>query len=118
MNRYILNKLKENQKNKNEENDILKTLGLFNSTKNTITLHTGRLGNQIIRNLCVSIIAQKFDLNVTYSSYDKIKELGIDLFSGSKTFEDRIKLTEENFFEILEKYIYQTILPGINFLFL
>jgi len=103
MNRYILNKLKENLKNKNEDNDKSKTLELFNSTKNTITLHAGRLGNQIIRNLCVSIIAQKFDLNVVYSSHDKIKALGIDLFSGCKTFDNKIKLTDENFFEILEK---------------
>jgi hypothetical protein len=102
MNRYLLNKLKENL-NKDEENDELKTLKLFNSTKNTITLHKGRFGNQIIRNLCISIIAQKFDLNVTYSSHDKIKALGIDLFSGCKIFDNRIKLTEQNFFEILEK---------------
>ena len=32
----------------------------------------GRLGNQIIRNLAVSIIASKFDLSVDYSSKDLI----------------------------------------------
>ena len=90
-------------------NNIFKTfenLKLFETTKYTITLSNGqygRLGNQIIRNLCVSIIAKKFNLHVVYSSYDKIKSLGIDLFSGTIIYDNRIKLTEENFFEILEK---------------
>jgi hypothetical protein len=70
----------------------------------TITLGNGqygRLGNQIIRNLCISIIAKKFDLYVVYSSHEQIKSLGIDLFSGNMIYDNRIKLTEENFFEIL-----------------
>ena len=42
--------------------------------------YVGRLGNQIIRNLAVSLIAEKHNLYVKYSSYDLINSLGIELF--------------------------------------
>ena len=41
----------------------------------------GRLCNQIVRNLALSILAEKYDLYVAYSSYDNINnKLGIELF--------------------------------------
>ena len=46
----------------------------------------GRLCNQIIRNLAVSIVAEKHDLHVTYANNDLIKQLGIDLFCGKNIF--------------------------------
>jgi hypothetical protein len=101
--------LKEHYNKVKVKNNILKpydNLELFKTTNKTITLSNGpygRLGNQIIRNLCVSIIAKKFDLHVIYSSYEKIKSLGIDLFSGNNIYNNRIKLTEENFFDILNR---------------
>ena len=35
----------------------------------------GRLGNQIIRNKALSIIAEKHDLFVNYSNFEKINNL-------------------------------------------
>ena len=61
----------------------------------------GRLGNQIIRNLAVSIVAKKFDLFVDYSSYDLIKSLGIDLFIGKNKYESTILLDDGNYFSML-----------------
>ena len=68
----------------------------------SFTVNTnGRLGNQIFRNLAVSIIAEKFDLFVDYSSYDIIKSLGIDLYIGKNKHAKTIKLTDDNYFQIL-----------------
>ena len=61
----------------------------------------GRLGNQIIRNLCMSIVAEKHDLKVDYENYEKIVSLGIKLHIGSKIFNNTIELKDENFFDIL-----------------
>jgi hypothetical protein len=61
----------------------------------------GRLCNQIIRNLCVSLIAEKNNLYVDYANYKLIQELGINLFIGENKFEKMIKINDANFFEIL-----------------
>jgi len=80
----------------------------------TTTSINGRLGNQIIRNLAVSLIAKKHNLFVNYSSYDLIKKLGIDLFIGEKKYNDIINLTDENFFIMLEKDIINSNLDPNN----
>ena len=50
----------------------------------TTTYNNGRLCNQIIRNLAVSFIAKKHNLNVNYANYDLISsQLVIDLFIGT-----------------------------------
>lgn len=69
----------------------------------SITIERGRLGNQIIRNLATHFIAKKFNLYVNYSSYDKIKKLGIELYSGENKYLTIINLNSNNFFEILNK---------------
>jgi hypothetical protein len=61
----------------------------------------GRLCNQIIRNLCVSIIAEKHNLKAIYSSSDRIYQLGIELFSGDKEYTITAELTDDNFFHFL-----------------
>ena len=63
------------------------------------TDRNGRLGNQIIRNLAVSIIAEKHDLYVEYSSYNLIMKLGIDLFIGKRKLPDTIPLTDGNYLD-------------------
>jgi len=65
------------------------------------TPNNGRFGNQLIRNLSVSIIAKKFNLYVNYSSYDLFKNLGLNLFIGENKYNNLIKLTDENYFDIL-----------------
>ena len=67
------------------------------------TSDNGRLCNQIFRNLAVSIIAEKHDLFVNYSSFDIICSLGIDLFVGKYTYTKTIELIEDNYFEFLQQ---------------
>ena len=48
---------------------------IFNKIMSTTTSLNGRLGNQIIRNLAVSIIAEKHNLYVNYCNYDLITKI-------------------------------------------
>ena len=66
----------------------------------TSTNGPGRLGNQIIRNLAVCLLAKKYDLNVDYINKDLIKKLGIELYSGNKIHKKTIQLTDSNYFTI------------------
>lgn len=66
----------------------------------TETIKNGRLGNQIIRNLAVSLIAEKHNLNVKYCNEEAINKLGINLFSGNKTYDTTIILSDNNYFNI------------------
>jgi hypothetical protein len=68
----------------------------------TTTLPHGRLGNQIIRNIAVSLLAEKHDLHVTYSSQDLIKQLGVDLFCGTRNHHASMELTDENYMKIYD----------------
>ena len=61
------------------------------------TTHRGRLCNQIIRNLCVSIIAEKHDLFVEYSNHNKICTLGIDLYLGKNDYSNNTILSNNMF---------------------
>lgn len=68
----------------------------------TTTQHNGRLGNQIIRNLAVSFIAEKNDLYVNYASHSLISELGIPLYVGKCAYDNTIRLTEDNYFSVYQ----------------
>tara|TARA_Y100000389_G_C17453360_1_gene516332 strand:- start:1298 stop:2077 length:780 start_codon:yes stop_codon:yes gene_type:complete len=51
------------------------------------TTGNGRLCNQVIRNLALSLVAKKFDLYVTYANYNKINNiLGIELYIGKNKY--------------------------------
>jgi hypothetical protein len=65
------------------------------------TDNNGRLCNQIIRNLAVSSIAKKHNLFVNYSSYDVIKELGIDLYIGDNKYDKVVDVNNNNYFDVL-----------------
>ena len=54
----------------------------------------GRLGNQIIRNIAMSLLAEKNDLHVTYSSHDLIIQLGINLFCGTIHHHTSMNITD------------------------
>jgi hypothetical protein len=60
----------------------------------------GRLGNQIIRNLAVSLIAEKHNIKVKYYNKDLINKLGINLFSGINEYNSIQELTDNNYFTI------------------
>jgi hypothetical protein len=64
------------------------------------TGHFGRLGNQIIRNLAVSLLAKKHNLKVDYFNKDLINKLGIELFNGSNSYNYIQNLTDDNYFTI------------------
>lgn len=83
----------------------------------TTTLNSpGRLGNQIIRNLAVSLIAEKNNLLVIYNCNEIIEKLGIYLFSGEKKYESIIELTDENYFTTYNQpYISFNLYPNNNF---
>ena len=68
----------------------------------TTTKNNGRLCNQIIRNLAVSLIAEKNDLFVNYSSSDLIMQLGIHLFVGKNNYEKIRVLNDGNYFAIYD----------------
>jgi hypothetical protein len=73
----------------------------YNYNMTSTTAKNGRYGNQLIRNIAVSLIAEKFNLNVCYSSNQDTTNLGINLFSGEKNYESKMVLNDENYFEIL-----------------
>lgn len=60
----------------------------------------GRLGNQIIRNLAVSLLAKKHNLKVDYYNKELINNLGIELFSGSNSYDNIQSLTDDNYFTV------------------
>ena len=66
----------------------------------TTTLANGRLGNQIIRNLAVSLIAEKHNMYVNYVNHGTIEKLGIQLYSGELKFEKTEELNDENYVEV------------------
>lgn len=66
----------------------------------TTTGNKGRLGNQIIRNLAVSLIAEKYNLKVDYFNKDLIEKLGINLFSGTNVHNKNCELNDNNYFSI------------------
>ena len=77
----------------------------------TFTGNNGRLGNQIIRNLAVSLIAEKHNLKVNYFNKDLISKLGINLFSGSNIYDNIKILNDDNYFSI---YNYDNLNYNLN----
>ena len=68
----------------------------------TTTENNGRLCNQIIRNLAVSILAEKHDLYVEYSSKGLIESIGIRLYCGNNTHETTIELNDSNYMTLYD----------------
>lgn len=82
----------------------------------TTTPHNGRLGNQIIRNLAVSFIAEKNDLYVDYASHSLITQLGIPLYIGKRAYDHTIYLTDDNYFSIYQSpSVMSNLYPNENY---
>lgn len=65
----------------------------------------GRIGNQFFHNMASHIIAKQIDLKFTYQDYERIKQLGIDLFTeGKNTFlqHDTVHLNDSDFMEFVK----------------
>jgi hypothetical protein len=68
----------------------------------TTTLGTnGRFCNHFIRNICVSMIAKKYDLDTTYSYDSEMKSMGIELYTGSNRYKTYTVLNDINFLHYL-----------------
>ena len=79
------------------------------------TERNGRLCNQIIRNLALSILAEKYDLYVEYSNYANINnKLGIELFIGNKKYDKTVSINEKNYMN----YFNNNINNNANFDFM
>lgn len=81
------------------------------------TIENGRLGNQVFRNIAVSMIAEKHNLHVDYCNFDKINnKLGIKLVSGSEKYENTQLLTDYNYLALLHSSsLSANVNPNENF---
>lgn len=65
----------------------------------------GRFGNQVIRYLATSFLAKAHNLKVEYSSssgtVDRLKALGIELWSGERAYPSTYPVTEDTYFSVL-----------------
>ena len=78
------------------------------------TESSGRLCNQIIRNLALNILAEKYDLYVEYSNYDNINKLGIELYVGKKKYDKTVLINNNNYMN----YFNNNIKNNSNFNFM
>ena len=70
------------------------------------TERNGKLCNQIIRNLALSILAEKYDLYVEYSNYANINnKLGIELFIGNKKYNKTVSINDKNYMDYFNNNI-------------
>ena len=93
-----------------------KNMYLNNIMNITTTENNGRLGNQIIRNLAVSLIAEKYDLKVNYCNKDIIEKLGIELFTGNNVYNTTEILNDSNYFSIYNcENLNYNLNPNNNF---
>lgn len=78
----------------------------------------GRFCNNLICNLCVSLIAEKIDLYVEYNDYEKYIQLGIPLFIGKNIYKDKVKLVDSDngkiYLDLLNNPQYANIDFGID----
>jgi hypothetical protein len=82
----------------------------------SITLNNnGRLGNQIIRNIALSIIAEKNDLHVEYSNYNNINNrLGVTLFIGKNKYSNTTNVTDYTYLKLYKQK--EKITSNLNFM--
>ena len=66
----------------------------------------GRLCNGLIRNMAVSLLAEKFGLRVTYQYAEEMKTLGLNLFSGTKVHPILFRLNDSNYMEVFNRNIF------------
>ena len=66
----------------------------------TEIIANGRLGNQLFRNVAVSLIAEKHDLQVKYFNSEIMNRLGIEFFKGNKVHSSTQELSDDNYFNI------------------
>jgi hypothetical protein len=99
LNEQIKDSIKNNEPEwKNDEEEILK-----GDRYSSYSYGGGRFGNQIIRNLCMSLIAERFNLIMRYQRGNEIEKLGFTLFNGIKKYRKHKVVTEKNFHHFLKR---------------
>jgi hypothetical protein len=84
-----------------------------NSTINNTSINLGgRFGNVLFYNLVADYIARKINLDFSYKNYNEIKQLGIELYKGTKTYDNVISITDENVDTIFKEMKKSNILIG------
>ena len=79
------------------------------------TVKNGRLCNQVIRNLSLSLLAEKYDLYVEYSNFEKINDIiGIKLYCGNKIFKTTKDVKVEEYMTYLNSDV--DVLYNLNFM--
>lgn len=76
------------------------------------TERNGRLGNQLIRNLALSLIAEKNNLKVNYHNRALIESLGIPLFSGDLEYAETQELNDLNYFSTYNESVTHNLDPN------
>lgn len=88
-------------------------LGMYYSI-NSMEAHAGRFGNLFLVGMAFHFYAKKNNLKVFYKDHERFKKLGIDFFQPSeptKPFDETIKFTDENFFDLITgPPIYKNVL--------
>ena len=69
---------------------------------NNTCIHNGRFGNLFFINMAFHFIAIKNNLKVIYKYNEKFIELGFRFFTGKKSYDDNIVLSDFNFFDIIK----------------
>ena len=60
----------------------------------------GRLGNYIIRNIAISLLAEKYNLYCTYGYHSEINKLGIILFCGKNNYKQSLSINNNNYLNL------------------
>jgi len=77
----------------------------------------GRLGNQVIRNIAVSLLAKQHNLCVNYDHNSDIEKLGIALYSGLKRYTSVTTVTDDTYLSILmQPTLHSNLDPSASFL--
>lgn len=70
---------------------------------NRMDSHLGRFGNLFLVAMAFHFYAKKNNLKVVYKDHERFKKLGVDFYTTDtdSSFQDTIKLTDENFFSLI-----------------
>ena len=73
----------------------------INTIVNNNYHHGGRFANLFFTGMALHFIAKKYNLEVAYKEHDKFKKLGVEWFVGNNTYENTVKLSDNNFYNYI-----------------
>jgi hypothetical protein len=62
----------------------------------------GRFANQFIRNIFISLLAEKYDLDIEYSEQENMNKLGIPFYKGKKEFSTTQSVSDNDILDMIE----------------